>query len=184
MNTRIVGLGNDLLSDDGVGLEVVRELRCRLGHRGDLEFRESAVGGMRLLDDLLGGDRVVLVDALLAPNQSTGCVSIWRWEPSDSSFRCYDVSGRDTGGPVFCPARRYSSTHDTDLASALALARELGMPLPKRIWLFAVAIGDATTFHEGVCREVAAGRDKLIALLERALVADAASPAVGHAVAS
>jgi len=150
-----------------------------------LEFRESAVGGMRLLDDLLGGDRVVLVDGAACPEPEHRLrfhLAMGAERFVVPLLRC--LRSRLPAARCSVPPVGNSSTHDTDLASALALARELGMPLPKRIWLFAVAIWRRNHVPRSVCREVAAGRDKLIALLERALVADAASPAVGHAVAS
>ena len=168
MKTRIVGLGNDLLSDDGVGLEVVRELKRRLGPRNDVEYRESPAGGMRLLDDLLGSDRAVLVDALLAETFAPGALSVWHWDHEGASFAPVDI-GPDTIHAAICPSRRYSSTHDTDLATALEIGSTLGMAVPKSVWLFAVAIRDGTTFHQGLGPEMVRGKDRLVAMLCAAL---------------
>jgi hydrogenase maturation protease len=168
MRTRLIGLGNDLLSDDGVGLEVVRILRKRLGNRPDLEFRETPAGGIRLLDEVLGADRVVLIDALMSPDLRPGTLGLWWWNRKRGDFVPCDVrDGKIARRPGPCHARRYSSTHDTDLASALQLAKRFGMQLPRRIWLYGVAIQDGVTFHTGLSPEVAQGRDTVVELLCR-----------------
>jgi len=64
----IVGIGNILLRDDGVGVEVVREIERRAG-RGDLELPAGATLvdggtlGLNLLPLLAGARAIVLVDA-------------------------------------------------------------------------------------------------------------------------
>ena len=64
----ILGIGNVLLRDDGVGVEVVREIERRAG-RGDLELPagtmliDGGTLGLNLLPLLAGARAIVLVDA-------------------------------------------------------------------------------------------------------------------------
>ena len=63
VKTLVVGLGNPILTDDGVGIYVARAAaeRCQ---RDNVTFAEASVGGMRLLDVLKGYERVIMVDAI------------------------------------------------------------------------------------------------------------------------
>ncbi|HOS44477.1 MAG TPA: hypothetical protein PK794_12355, partial [Armatimonadota bacterium] len=57
----ILGLGNDIISDDAAGLLVARMVREELA--GVADVVESSLSGLALLELLLGYARVVIVDA-------------------------------------------------------------------------------------------------------------------------
>ncbi|MGC8817369.1 MAG: hydrogenase maturation protease [Candidatus Hadarchaeum sp.] len=59
----IVGLGNILLKDEGVGMRCVEFLRNR-GLGRDVKIVDGATLGVDLLEEIKGFDRVVLVDAV------------------------------------------------------------------------------------------------------------------------
>jgi len=61
--TLVLGLGNSILTDDGVGCFVARELEGRLSYKG-VEIMESSVGGLGLLDLLAGYDKAIIIDAI------------------------------------------------------------------------------------------------------------------------
>jgi hypothetical protein len=60
--TLVLGLGNDILADDAIGLLAVRALRPSLDDAVDVE--ETSVHGVALLDLLTGYDHAVLIDAV------------------------------------------------------------------------------------------------------------------------
>lgn len=64
MSTLIIGLGNPLVTDDSVGLRVAAELRTRLAGRADVEVAEDYWGGLRLMEQMVGYDRAIVVDAI------------------------------------------------------------------------------------------------------------------------
>ncbi|MBN1389313.1 MAG: hydrogenase maturation protease [Candidatus Thermoplasmatota archaeon] len=70
--TIIVGIGNPILGDDGVGIHVVRQLKSR----SDVDVREAYTGGMNLLDMILGYDRAILVDAVYLKDMDVGDVRV------------------------------------------------------------------------------------------------------------
>jgi len=80
----IVGIGNVLLRDDGVGVEVVREMERRAG-RGELELPAGAALvdggtlGLNLLPLLAGAQAIVLVDAV-DRGREPGTVEVVRGE--------------------------------------------------------------------------------------------------------
>jgi hydrogenase maturation protease len=60
--TLILGLGNVILGDEGVGVHVVRALEKRI-LPGDVECLDGGTGGFILLEPLQKADRIILIDA-------------------------------------------------------------------------------------------------------------------------
>ena len=155
-STLILGLGNPILTDDGVGILVVREVKAQLLSRtrpaGEAKpgtcFAEASVGGFRLLEVLAGHDRAILVDAIQTPGGTPG--AIYRLRVSD--LRTSLHSG---------------STHDLTLTGALTLGRALGMALPtdEAIMIVAVEVADVLTFGEGCTPEVDAAIPEAVRLV-------------------
>lgn len=127
--TIIIGLGNPLRADDGVGHAVSRLVRQRLGDRDDVEVIESFNGGLRLMERLVDRQRAYIVDAARFGEQPGG----WRW---------LDLRQ--------LPTLHTSSTHDADLPTALAVGRQAGAALPPddQIHILAIQIADVDGFSE------------------------------------
>ncbi len=125
MKILILGLGNDLLSDDGVGLLAVRALREEMDPSEEIELVESALSGLALLDLLLGYDRAILIDAVQTGQAPPG--TIWKWRAEEL-------------GRVRAPSPHYAG-----LPELLAIARALRLPFPEEIWIYAVEVADPHT---------------------------------------
>ena len=136
--TLVLGLGNPILTDDGVGIHVVRAV-AECCSRDDVVFAEASVGGLRLLDIIAGYDRIILVDAI----QTTG------GQPGD----LYRLHPHDLRASLHA-----GSTHDLSLPGALALGRSLGLPLPpdEGFAILAVEVDDVLTFGESCTPHVQA----------------------------
>jgi hydrogenase maturation protease len=138
MRTLVLGLGNPILTDDGVGIHVVRAAAA-LGSASIVEFEEASVGGLRLLEIISGYDQVILVDAL----QTAG------GKPGDVLRLSY----------ADLPRLRHSGcSHDLSLTGALALGHSLGLRLPtaESIRIVGVQVEDVLTFGESCTPSVAA----------------------------
>ncbi len=138
LKTLVLGLGNPILSDDGVGIWVTRAVRERCQPDG-VDFAEASVGGLRLLDVLAGYGRVILIDAIQTRGGEPG--SVYRLAPGDLRA-----------------SRHSGSSHDLTLSGALTLGRRLGMELPRDddIVILAVEAEDVLTFGEACTPRVAA----------------------------
>lgn len=136
MKTLVLGLGNSILTDDAVGFAVAEEVSRRL-HTGDVTVTEASVGGLSLLELVVGYDRVIIIDAIQTGSREPG--EVHRLRPDE--FR----------GSV-----RAASTHDIRLASALELGAQLGMNMPKQIVIFGIEAADVDTFGEQLTPAVAA----------------------------
>ena len=125
MKTLILGLGNDILADDAVGILAVRALAEQLADRDDVEIKETAEHGMALLDHLMGYPRAILLDAIQTGEHPPG--TVMEIDPEALS-------------PVYAPSPHYSG-----LPELLAVARELQLDFPQHFRIFAVEIEDALT---------------------------------------
>ncbi len=132
--TLILGMGNSLLSDDGVGLSVAAELKSRLD-QSDVTVMETSVAGLSLLDLLVGYDRAIIIDAIQTVDGKAG--QIYRLDPE-----------------AFDTTRRTISPHDVNFTTALEFGKKLGLPLPQEIVIFAIEASDVSTFSEECTPEV------------------------------
>ena len=138
MKTLLLGLGNPILTDDGIGVYVVRAVADRWSGDG-VDFQEASVGGLRLLEVIAGYDRLILVDAIQTPDGAPG--QIHRLTPDDLRTSLHA-----------------GSTHDLSFQGALAWGRRIGMALPPddAITIIAVEADDVLTFGEALTPVVAA----------------------------
>lgn len=66
MRIVVLGIGNILMSDEGVGVRTVEELARRYDLPPEVEVIDGGCSGMEMLDDLARADHVVIVDAVQA----------------------------------------------------------------------------------------------------------------------
>ena len=134
--TVIIGMGNRLLSDDGVGFAVAAAVAERLKPGMNLTVTELQVGGIRLMEAMAGYKRAVVVDAMLS-GAPPGTVR--RFDPKD-----------------FVTTKNTFSSHDTDFTTAYDLGRMAGVPLPARVSFWGIEAQEFDLFSERFTAEVAA----------------------------
>jgi hydrogenase maturation protease len=123
MKTLVLGLGNEILADDGVGILTARALKDEF--LGQAEIVESSLSGLALLDLFIGFDRAIIVDA----------IKTQRYEPGS----LFELTTEELG-EVIAP-----SPHYCGLPELLALAKELDLEFPKEIKIFALEVEDPYT---------------------------------------
>ncbi len=121
----LLGLGNDLLTDDAVGLHLAREVRQRLAQSCPLHIDEVSEMGLSLLDYVVGYDELVLLDAV-----QTGLVP--------PGFLHEFGSGQLERLPTRTP-------HAFGLGEVLAFGQQVGLAVPKRVRILAVEVQDPFT---------------------------------------
>jgi hydrogenase maturation protease len=132
LKTLLLGMGNPYLSDDAVGIRLVRDFSRRLGCVPQLEvIEECSVGGLNLLDLLDGFERLIVVDSIKTRGGIPGC-----W------YRFTAEKLRET--------MNLTNIHDANFVTALELGRRIGMAIPSEseTHIFAVEILDNLTFSE------------------------------------
>jgi hydrogenase maturation protease len=155
--TLIVGLGNPILCDDGVGWLVAARVRQALSEQTEygsppaassIEVIEVSVGGLSLAEMLVGYERAIIVDAIMTGKMAPGSV-------------CH-LRVRDLPGTL-----NTASAHDTNLVTALQALRRHGAVLPpdEQIDVVAIEVKDVWTFSETCTPEVLAAVDKAVTLV-------------------
>jgi hydrogenase maturation protease len=109
--TLVLGVGNVLLGDEGVGIHAVRKLRQR-SLPPHVDVVDGGTAGVDLLGLLDGYEKVVIIDAVDAGEQPG---SIFRFTPED-------IPTGDRGVAL--------SLHQTEVLEILGLATYLGQDLP------------------------------------------------------
>ncbi|MGO9110418.1 MAG: hydrogenase maturation protease [Thermoguttaceae bacterium] len=144
MSTLIIGLGNPLVTDDSVGLRVAAELREQLADRSDVAVVEDYWGGLRLMEQMVGYDRAIVIDAICS-GAPPG--TIHHLAPDD------------------IPTQRSASSHDMTLPTALTFGREAGLQLPENdaIVLVGIEAEDILSFGETCTPAVAAAVSRAVA---------------------
>ncbi|MGB9625699.1 MAG: hydrogenase maturation protease [Phycisphaerae bacterium] len=171
--TLVLGLGNPLLADDGVGLRVAQRVRSMLTGRPEIEVAEDYCGGLRLMERLIGFDRAVLIDARCSGGR-----------PGTVCLLALDAA----------PGRHLASSHDVDLPTAIELGRRAGASLPaiEDIRVVAIEAADVLTFREECTPPVRAAIERAVDAVLSVLSAwdleyhargDAASPVEGSRAA-
>jgi hydrogenase maturation protease len=130
----IIGIGNPIKSDDGVGVEAVRYLEGRLP--GEVELVEGSVYCADLFSFLEGRDKAIFIDAIDAGEEPG---AIFRFSPDE-------VRQRKTGISL--------SVHDFGPYELIAAAR-LMKQCPEEIVFLTVQVKNVE-FGEELSKEVRA----------------------------
>jgi hydrogenase maturation protease len=121
----VLGLGNDLLADDAVGILVVQTLKEQIGEQADVIA--ASVHGLGLLDLFIGYDRAILIDAIQTGRFAPGTI--------------LKLSNNDL------ESIRAPSPHYAGLPEMLLLARQLELDFPEHFTIFAVEVSDVHTVN-------------------------------------
>ena len=142
IKTLILGLGNPILGDDGVGWRVAEAIANQLNTPGSnrewIEVDCLAVGGLSLMERMIGYDRVILIDAISTNCHAPGIVL---------QFSLEELPNRAIG--------HLCSAHDTTLQNAIQVGKAMGAHLPAEIKVVAVEAHNLFEFSEDLTPPVA-----------------------------
>ncbi len=156
-STILIGLGNPILGDDGVGWRIVQAVADQLaldskpslsvrsekskfiGSHPAIEVDFLSLGGLALMERVLGYERVILIDSMETGEYPTGSVHI---------FALADLPNPSAG--------HSASAHDASLMIALQAAQTIGASIPDRIDVVAVEARNVYEFTEALSPEVSA----------------------------
>ena len=125
----IVGLGNEIASDDGVGLHAAAALASELADRSDVEIVALPWAGFALLDVLRGRRCAVLIDGLATGKHEPGAV--------------VHLDEADLSGSV-----RLNSFHDINYPTVMALGRTIGWDMPEEVAIWGIEMSVSDEFGE------------------------------------
>lgn len=159
----LLALGNDILSDDGVGFLAARALRGQFPC-DSLEIIESGEAGLALLEFLEGRERVLILDSAVTGRAEPG--TILEFTPDD--FR-----------NVVAPSPHYAG-----LPEVLELGGRLGVAMPRQICVLALEVADPFTIREELTPAVRDALPRFIARAAELLAEWTRESSAGHPAAA
>jgi hydrogenase maturation protease len=126
--TLILGLGNEILSDDGIGPRLVKNL-AQMFDDSNLQFKTASCGGLEIMEYLRSFDKAVLIDAIHTRDGKPG--NVYYFKPSD-----------------FRETSNLSNLHDVNFLTALKLGEILKLDMPSDLHIIAVEIIEDLEFSE------------------------------------
>jgi hydrogenase maturation protease len=156
MKTLIIGLGNPILGDDGVGWKVAQEVEKHLqslpplASEPDTDREKTAenvkveclsLAGISLMEQVVGYQRIILIDSLNTGQHDQGEVVTFSLDSLEDLLHGHSASA-----------------HDLSLKGALKLGRSMGAELPKDedIQIVAIEAAHVYDFTEVLTPEIIA----------------------------
>ena len=137
MKTIIIGLGNPILGDDGVGWKVAEEVKKQMPPHPSMTVEFLSLGGISLMEHLIGYERAILIDAIASEREPGSVITSKLMEMPDVS------------------AFHTTSVHDTSLQNALKLGKAMGAVLPEQVTVVGIATNHVYDFSEELSLPVA-----------------------------
>ena len=149
MKSIVLGIGNPIIGDDGVGFRVIEGLE-KDPPPGDISLTACDVSGLAILDLIIDYDEALLIDAIQTVNGVPG--TVYRLELAD-----------------FNTTKHTISPHDMDLPTALELGKKMDLKIPDRISIIAIEIPDAFIFSNDLTAPVQAAVPAAVKLAKEIL---------------
>jgi hydrogenase maturation protease len=133
----VVGLGNPILGDDGVGWRVAEEVKKQLPPDPPVDVDCLSLGGVSLMEHLIGYGRAILIDAF-ALEEPIGSILILKLSdlPNYSAFHT-------------------ASAHDISLQTAIEMGKSMGAQLPDDVTVVGIATKRVSDFSKALSPPVA-----------------------------
>ena len=125
-NILLLGIGNDILSDDGIGIKLVNHLESHLISE-KIDFLTAVIGGMELIELLNGYEQAIIIDAIRTGEGAPG--TVYHMKPAN-----------------FKETLHMSSFHDMSFLTALQFAKKMKIQIPERIDIIAIEIVEDLLF--------------------------------------
>ncbi|HPD45563.1 MAG TPA: HyaD/HybD family hydrogenase maturation endopeptidase [Anaerohalosphaeraceae bacterium] len=118
-DTIVLGLGNPLMGDEGIGVKLIEILQSASGDFPGADFVDAGTGGMTLLHLLAGRRKAIIIDCA------------FMGEPPGTIRRFTPEEVRTV------KELAHVSLHEVDILNVIALARQLG-ECPEEIVFFGI----------------------------------------------
>ena len=122
----IYGVGNEILTDDGIGPKIVKHLSSELDSNM-FSFETSFLGGFELLEYIQSYKTVIFIDAIRTKDGIPGDV--------------YYLQTDD-----FKETLHLSNIHDVSFLTALQFGEKVGLNIPNEIHIIAIEIVEDLVF--------------------------------------
>ena len=135
--TLILGLGSEILTDDGIGLRIVRDLKNILTFqveknlKGRIDFKTCLTGSLDLLEIIKNYNTLIILDATKTQNGIPGDVYKYSLENYKDTIHLQNI-------------------HDISFQDTLKLGKSTGLIIPEKVEILAIEIFDNLTFSSAL----------------------------------
>ena len=137
----VLGMGNEILTDDGVGIKLIYELQKLIIHP-QVSFDTLSIGGLEIIEFLSPYSTVIILDAIKTLDGIPG--SVYRLVPDD-----------------FKSTLHIDNLHDISFLNALRVGKKLGINTPSNIQIVAIEIVEDLVFSDEFTPQVQARWDDI-----------------------
>ena len=130
----VLGIGNDILKDDGIGIKLVEDLQ-KLDFSPEITFKTTLLGGLETLEIIRDFEKVIILDAIKTEMGVPGEVRYYT--PGD-----------------FRNTLHLSSLHDINFLTSLELAKTIGIKVTGNITIIAIEIVEDREFGTDFSTEI------------------------------
>jgi hydrogenase maturation protease len=151
----VIGIGNILFGDDGVGVHVLNKLKCEK-LPAKVEIVDGGVGGLSLLNLVRGMDLTIFVDALAGKEPGR----IHRFTEHDLDTKVKSM---------LHPA----SLHDLGLAEMIKIGQAVyPLEMPKKIIVYGIEVKEPKEYSTELSKDVRDSVDQVVKLILKELNAN------------
>jgi hydrogenase maturation protease len=132
----ILGMGNDILTDDGVGIKITKVLEKKFPFP-NIIYDTLSLGGLEIIEYIKNFKVVIIIDAIKTLNGIPG--TVYQFVPED-----------------FKETTHLSNVHDISFLTSLKLAKQLDIPIPEKVHVIAIEIVEDMVFSNDFTPQVQA----------------------------
>ena len=147
MRTLVLGIGNTILGDDGVGVSIARELDTKI-RNDNVDVLDVNIDGLNLLEIIVGYDKLIVIDAIMTDEGDIG--EIYRFKPE-----------------MICdPSHTAISPHHFNLVTTIEIGKKLfPNEMPGETVVYAVKVKDVTVVTEKMTKKVEEAIPEVVRLI-------------------
>jgi len=147
VRTLVLGIGNTILGDDGIGVHVVQGLAKEINDE-NIDVMDTSIDGLNLLEIIAGYDKLIVVDAIMTEEAKAG--EIYRLKPRSNSETAWSTI----------------SLHYLNLATTIEIGKRLfPQEIPGEVIIFAVGAQEVTEVTEEMTARVKEAIPRVINLV-------------------
>ena len=147
MRTLVLGIGNPILGDDGIGFHIAQELAKQIKDE-NIDVKDTSADGLNLLELIIGYDKLIVIDALMTKDEKVG--EIYRLKPENVSQ----------------PAPWAISPHHFNLATTIETGKRLfPKEIPEEIIVFGIGTQEVAKVTEEITAKVKEAIPRVINLV-------------------
>ncbi len=127
-NILILGMGNDILTDDGIGIKITKVLEKKFPYP-NIVYDTLSLGGLEIIEYIKDFKTVIIIDAIKTLNGIPG--TVYQFVPED-----------------FKETLHLSNIHDISFLTSLKLAKKLDIKTPENVHIIAIEILEDMVFSD------------------------------------